>query len=361
MFEIFNQLRSDLTGAPIQPVPSSIEERKQVIEDVVNRLYQSAVPENNAKLSVGYHKFINYHLFSASLFNHVDIPLLSLIDSAEIPAQFKITDINDPRLKEKQFVNDFSDWIRDKLEMSRGVVPSDRSYAIRTPLDWIRNLIIEFLAHKFKIPLMASEIALKGNILFFKNEQKAKEGIKFALLHEFGHIYNDDAIKMAVGGSIVNIVGAYLIPIGTIIGLCCVFFLSTPVLFVIIPISIPLILLSELINTLIMDFPLRRFFYVPLEKRADDFAVKHGPDTLDGAIHTFKVLQQINKMKYEDYKELPNGGFMTWWDEVKPEKSGESEFPFMKTHPLLSERIAHFEAAKQQPQNSLPSPQLVRV
>ncbi len=343
MFEIFNQLRSELTGTPLQSTPASIEERKQVVEEVVNRLYKSAVPQGD-KVTVDYDKSIDHTKFCVPKPNQMHVPLLSLIDSAEIPPEFRVTDIDDPRLKEKQFIKKYSEWVYDKLAMPRGEKLSD-------------------------------EVGLKGNKLLFENRSLAKDAIKFALLHELGHVYHDDMGKMTQMLPIIQNIISCLIPIGATIGLCSV--LPGLLLVVVIPVSIPFIFVASCVNRIFIGLLIRRFYVLPFEKRADDFAVKHGPDTLDGFIHMCKVWQQINKMSYESAKEdydlvlkalepakdtcfgrcLINA--VTWLIENSPLKFGENEYSLTKSHPLIKERIAHLESMQQR--NSPPLLQVVRA
>lgn len=339
MFDTFNAINSELSGPSLQPVPISTQERLKVIEATVNKLYQSAVPGSKKHINVitdptSYH----FGSFAARNSHTVQIPLVSLIRSDEIPDQFKITNLDDPRLNNTIFMQDYSNWIYNKLGMPKG-------------------------------QCLVNKTVLKSNALFFQNRQNAIDGTKFALMHELGHVHNDFGIMMNLVQHGRSILG-FLAPIGAVVAFFVLVPLSIPVLVALIPLSITLVVIAGYVNTVGLSILAQRCYILPNEWRADNFAAKHCPESLGGGIHLFKIMQENNKMeaatdKLSELAEITDklselaeiletckDTFLvsyihkaTKW--IK-ERLAEGENPLDLAHPLIKDRIAHLESLQMQ-------------
>jgi hypothetical protein len=264
----------------------------------------------------------------------VHIPLTALIDSAEIPAQFRISNLDDPRLDNTQWIQEFSDWVYTKTGVQK------------------KNSLF-------------NETTLKSNLLFHQNGPNAKEGVKFTLMHELGHIHHKDNAGllfeiMFYGKEIL----AFLIPVGIAGALLFFFTPSLPLILV----SVPVTLLSWVVIRRLFIALADEFDSKPKEKRADAFAAQHAPDSIDGAIHFFKTLQEERKIEEQaidkslDLFEQMAARFSSnivsstlWNCLIKVGKlfkqfafvpNGDNLFDF--SHPLLSQRIAYFESINRQ-------------
>lgn len=309
MFELVKSIRSELSGTPLQPTPARISERFAAVQDVIARLYRSAIPQNQVNISVSANNCFHYADFS-SCATELQISPLLLIDSEEIPERFRFANINDPRLNNAALLQDYSDWLHDTLEIPRSQYSADKDL-------------------------------LQSNLVFMQDREKAKEAIKFVLLHELGHIhhndYNLDRILFALSG-IMSISWP----------ICVALALSWPL-----SISISFVLgaasLSFFVLGLIQSGPLARFY----EYRADLFAAQHCSASIEGGIYFFRAsiednkrMRQIllNAIERRNYLERTLKKCLI---DIVYSPEGER---LVRRHPSLFNRIAALEAFKQEMQ-----------
>lgn len=295
MFELINSIRSDLTHSSMLALPGNMNDRLEIVKDVVNRLYRSAIPDCNNQDIVSTISLKNYFSYGSmnALPQKITISPIWLIDSQEIPEQFRFSDINDPRLNDSALLEQYSDWLCDKMSMPRH--------------DCIDKEMIQ------------------GNLLFMQDRQKAKEACKFLLMHELGHIHNRDRmVNLIQWGS--SLVISLSWPIGVAIAL------GWPMM--------PFVIIAAATS-----FTFLRVIGILLhrnrESNADAFAAKHCPDAIDGGIHFFQTSLKEDELILE--KELS--------------ENNERGLSFLnplirfnlydKYHPSFSSRIAAMEAFKQ--------------
>lgn len=311
MFDLIKSIRSDLTSQPIQPTPATINERLEVIKDVVNRLYTSVVPQHQANISVSFDRdFDDYDSFS-NILSEIRVPAFALIDPEEIPVRFRFSRVDDPRFDDTSLLQEYSNWLCDKLEIPRKKI---------------------------------DKVVFQSHLFFMRNRQKATDATKFVITHELGHYHHSDSLRGLIpllipfATSIVIPITAYLITLGL-------------PFFYLFPLAISAGWITSVALLIITQMTYGRF----VERRADMFAAKHCPNAIDGGIYSLESHKEQNKRTRRHY--LAGGAGLSLTAKIGAffiNSEGDITIDF--GHPPLSKRIAALEAFKRQrqPQPELP-------
>jgi Peptidase family M48 len=323
MFDLINNLRSELLRLPPQPVPASLNERAQVVKQVVNHLYKSVVPENQTEIAVSPCPSLHFGSF-ATLGKEIQFSALLFLASEEIPERFRFNGPDDSRLNDQQLVKDYFNWICEKLEIPAPIRSWDGESAEK-----------HYHENHYNAEL------IRSNLQFLQDPENAKKAIKFILLHELGHVHHNDIMIEQIVLILINTVSVSW-PI------CVAIALSWSFAF-----SIPFVLTAALVSNwgfkIINQFSL----YRDHERRADAFAANSDFNAIDGGIYLFKTVLNQNKEKREKRRvELETGNLSPILKSLflclnelpfSPEGNHKQDFK----HPALTSRISALESAKQ--------------
>ncbi len=288
MFDLIRKIRAEQTGLPIQPAPAELSDRLKIVNEVVSHLYKKAVPQSQADLTVSMSKMLDFGYFAQRRSN-TEVSALFLIDPEEIPHEFRFTGVDDPRLNDQNLLNSYSNWLYDKLGLP-----------ITIP---VINL---FFATVSLVRPMMSRDFVKAQLLFLQDKEKAKEALKFVLMHELGHYHNNDSKSRRIA---LYLEGVVSISWPILVALA----LSWPIAW-----AIPFVLTAAAASYFALSRLIAIVAWRSLERKADAFAAEHLPESIDGRIHYLKI---------------------------RLEAFGDR---FDLEHPSLSKRIAAMEVAKQQ-------------
>ena len=242
----------------------------------------------------------------------IELPTWYLFKHEDIPSRFLIQDINDPRLVDERFLEEFSNWINDKL--TEGGLSSIRRSS--TPSD-IQRLIL----------------LLRDRDLF----EKTKD---FTIGHELGHIAYSKEKYLWVGVMTAGIIGLTLsLLLAPIIALAMSSVLAVAgSAFAITGIA------AGIFSAGLYCLP--KLSGLEQEKKADLDSVKMLKDAT-GGIYNFETHMMFNRrIRLQDSQ-----------NESKYDEKGNNLRD--KKHPLLSDRVAYLQHWQFQPTSKKEAPKLM--
>src|ERR1043165_7510643 len=145
---------------------------KEKLHDISQKMSLSSIPELSLSgFEVAY---------SNSKKKIIGIPSWFLLKQEDIPPRFLVDDVNDPRLTNDQFLNEFSNWINDTLKDS-GLASVCRQ---------------------------ASPRDLQNIILLLRDREQFEKSKDFTLAHESAHLLYEEQRTLPLGLIILGIIAA---------------------------------------------------------------------------------------------------------------------------------------------------------
>lgn len=256
--------------------------------------------EKSSQLKIGkFHKSACAYLSK----NLVRVPSWFLLKCEDIPAQFRITSMEDPRLCDENFLNSMAYWINEKFD-KEGIT------SIITP---------------------ASYGALQRVIKLMRSPELYEKSKDFTIAHELAHLnHNQLKLKTFSLHKIQKVISVFGFTGGIL--LFALSLLIIPVVSAAVTLAMGGIAATVSIGSVALKLNTEKPLLndsIMEEKRADLDAVKTLKDA-EGAIYLFETYLQQNRAIRQSHSFIKN---------YHIDKNGNNLGD--KKHPLLTERVAY--------------------